>query len=287
MNPFTRLLQDPPPSMAFEISESGIAFARLRPKLELGFQPLAANVISVSPLRDNIIDSDKFTEAVRTAAPPNGKRRDVALVLPDYCIRIALLDFDSFPSDAKEQASLIRFRMKKSVPYDVESAALSYVPQSAIGKRHDVVVAAAPLEIVSRYEAPFRAAGMNPGFVTTSAIASLNLVAAGDTAVLAKLSGRVLTVMVLEKSNLRLVRSLELAGADLAEVASDLYPTFVYIEDQLGTKAARLLLCGFERLPDAAARFESELAISVERLPAQENNAGLLGYLQSAGQSVA
>ncbi len=51
------------------------------------------------------------------------KRRDVALILPDFSARISVLDFDQFPTDPKEQASLIRFRLKRSVPFDVESAA--------------------------------------------------------------------------------------------------------------------------------------------------------------------
>ena len=79
-----------------------------------------------------------------------------------------MLDFDSFPTDAKEQLSLVRFRLKRSVPFDVESAAVSYCAQPAADKKVDVVVVMAPLEIVARYEAPFRAAGMNPGLVTTS-----------------------------------------------------------------------------------------------------------------------
>ena len=244
-------------------------------------------------MKDNILDPDKFGLAVRAAAPPNGsrKRRDVGLVLPDYCARIAVLDFDSFPSDAKEQLSLVRFRMKKSVPYDIESAAISYYPQPAGGKRCDVVVAVAPVEIVSRYEAPFRAAGMNPGLITTSAIAALNLVQPHGISVLAKLSGGALTVLVLEKNLLKLVRSIELGPADLDEIAADLYPTFVYIEDQLAAKADKLILCGFEGLPGAAERFQHELEIPVEplrcaALQVEETNAGLLGYLQSVGQNV-
>ena len=90
----------------------------------------------------------------------------MALILPDYCTRLAVLDFDSFPSDAAQQLSLIRFRLKRSVPFDVESAAISYWAQPAADKKMDVVAAVAPLEIVSRYEAPFRAAGMLPGLVT-------------------------------------------------------------------------------------------------------------------------
>ena len=127
-------------------------------------------MLAVTPLKDNVILPDELSFAVRDLAPQNGnrKRRDVALILPDYSTRIAVLDFDNFPSDAKEQISLIRFRIRKSVPFDVESAAISYYVQPAEGKKCDVVVVVAPLEVVSRYEAPFRAAGMNPGLVTTS-----------------------------------------------------------------------------------------------------------------------
>ena len=50
---------------------------------------------------------------VGCAPSPKRKRRDVALILPDYCTRIAVLDFDNFPSDPKEQVSLVRFRLKE------------------------------------------------------------------------------------------------------------------------------------------------------------------------------
>ncbi len=76
---------------------------------------------------------DEFSHAVRALAGTQAarKRKDVALILPDFSARIAVLDFDNFPSDAKEQAALVRFRLKRSVPFDVESAAVSYWPQTA------------------------------------------------------------------------------------------------------------------------------------------------------------
>src|ERR671928_152293 len=131
------LLQDPPPSMAFEISEAGIASARIGARAELEFFPLKAGTLSVSPLKENVVDPDEFSMAVRAVANTQAskKKRDVALILPDYCTRMAVIDFDSFPSDPKEQASLVRFRMKRSVPFDVESAALSYWAQPGDGKK--------------------------------------------------------------------------------------------------------------------------------------------------------
>jgi type IV pilus assembly protein PilM len=290
--PISALLQEPPPVLAFEISEAGISVARMGAKTELDFRPLKTGVLSVSPLKDNVLMPDELSLAVRELAPVNGsrKRRDAALILPDYSTRIAVLDFDSFPTDQKEQLSLVRFRLRKSIPFDVESAAMSYCVLPAESKKYDVVVVVTPLEVVSRYEAPFRAAGMNPGLVTTSSLAALSLVDDGGITVMAKVTGHALTVMVLHHGRLKLVRCLEIAGTDIAEIAADLYPTFVYIEDQLGAKAERLLLCGFgERMETARQQFQHELAVEVQPVrsplgPPSENNAGLLGYLRSLGR---
>ena len=52
---------------------------------------------------------------------------------------------------------------------------MSYWAQSGEKGKTDVVVVLAPLEIVSRYESPFRTAGMNPGLITTSCLAALEL----------------------------------------------------------------------------------------------------------------
>jgi type IV pilus assembly protein PilM len=286
---FTSLLKDPPPVMAFEISEAGVTVARLGPKTEMDFRPFKPGAVSVSPLRDNIVDIDEFAGVVRAAAGQQAgrKRRDVTVILPDYCARTAVLDFDSFPSDPKEQSSLVRFRVKKSVPFDVDSAAISYCAQPAGNKKYEVVVVIAPLEIVSRYETPFRNAGMTPGLVTTSSMAALELAPETGLNVVAKLSGRVLTVLVRDKGTLKLVRCLELPSASLADVASYLFPTFVFVEDNFAARAEKLFLCGFGGSTDEAGRhFRDELGIEVEALRSPlgapgENNAGLLGYLRS------
>jgi type IV pilus assembly protein PilM len=293
LNQLKRLIEEPPPSVAFEISEAGIAGARIGSKTELDFRPLKPDVLSVSPIRENILDPDEFSLAVRAIANTSSsrKRRDAALVLPDFATRTAVLDFDEFPSDAKEQLSLIRFRLKRSVPFDVESAAVSYWPQAPGTKKTDVLAVVAPLEIVSRYEAPFRAAGFNPGFVTTSTIAALELAPEAATSVLAKLSGRVLTIVVREKHAVKLVRCLEVPSQALDDVAAVLLPTFVYVEDNLEGRVEHLFLCGFgARTEEAQRRFQEELGVLVEPLRSplgvpSESNAGLLGYLRSIARN--
>jgi type IV pilus assembly protein PilM len=287
------ILQDPPPAMVFEISEAGIAAARVGSRAELEFQALKPGTLSVSPIRENVLDPDEFLLAVRSLSGTQAarKRKDVALILPDYAARISVLDFDQFPKEPKEQGSLIRFRLKRSVPFDVETAAMSYYMQPAADGKVDAVVVMAPLEIVSRYEAPFRSAGLNPGLVTTSSLAVLDLAPEAGLSVLAKLTGRVLTVLVRDKSHLKLVRCVELPSTQLYDIEAVLVPTFVYVEDNLGRSAETLLLCGFGAETDEAARhFAAELQVNVEPLRSPlgvpgENNAGLLGYLRSIAKN--
>lgn len=286
------ILIDPPPGMAFEVSEAGIAAARIGHHTELDFRPLEPGVLAISPLKENVLDEAAFKAAVKALAATHTARRgkDATLILPDFSTRTTVLDFDTFPSDVEDQLALIRFRLKRSVPFDVESAAVSYVAQPG-PKRFDVVVVMTPRDIVSRFESPFRAAGLNPGLVTTSSLAALELAPEGGLTMIAKLTGKSITLLVRDKATLKLVRCLDLPSNELEDVTAVLVPTFVYMEDNLGGRADKLLLCGFgARTEDAKRQFEQELTVEVDELRSPlgvpgEHNAGLLGYLRSVARN--
>ena len=286
----TSFLKDPPPTHAFDLSEMGISFVRVAEPSGSSFTPFDPGVLMVSPIHDNIQQSQVVEHQILSIAPPNGHRkRRAALILPDYCARIAVLDFDNFPSDPEEQLALLRFRMKKSVPFDVDSAVLSYAaqPRGREGAKIEVLAAVMASEIVGRYEAPFRAAGFHPGMVTTSSLAALNLMTPDHITMLVKLSGRILSVLVLDRSAVRLARCVELDGTRIEEIESVLHPTVAYIEDELKDKPKRLWLCGFgSESVEFAQRWQDEWGVSVEPLRSRfgtpgRNNAGLLGYLES------
>jgi type IV pilus assembly protein PilM len=292
-NPLMKLIQDPPPDYIFELSEAGLAY--VRPGMaQPAFEPLEPGVIAPSPIHDNVLKADALADTVRTltSASTGRKRGRAVLILPDFSARVAVLEFDSFPTDPKEQHSLVRFRMKRSVPFDVESAVVSYYPQAARGKGAEVVVVAAALEIVSRYEAPFRAAGLHPGLVTTSGIAMLELERRPNISVIARMNGRVLTVLVQQSGVLKLVRTVELTETKHEEIMGVLFPTIAFIEDQFQTKPECLLFCGMGEVEG----WEADLGTPVEILRSRfgtpnQFNAGLHGYLQSmsagAGASAA
>ncbi len=277
----THLVKDPPPDHIFELSEAGIAYARNR---ETGFQIFEPGVLAVSPVADNLLRPDAVMSALARIAPPNGnKRRPATVILPDYATRVSLLDFDSFPSSPEEQLPLVRFRVKKTIPFDIDSAAVSYWAQPASAKagakKIEVVAVTVAMEILARYEAVFRNANLYPGEVTTSGLAALNLYTASGVAVIAKLTGNVLTVMAVDNGQLKLFRCLTIEEGSDQEILAVLNPTFAYIEDELGQKPEKLLLCGFAK-PIEGLNVEMEPLRSRLGTP-NAYNAGLLGYLEA------
>jgi type IV pilus assembly protein PilM len=292
MGSFANLFKDPPPTHVFELSERGLAFAEVAEPGHAGFTPFDAGVLQASPVHDNIQQPTIVEERIRASVRANGKhKRRAALILPDYCARVAVLDFDSFPESHEERLALLRFRMKKGVPFDAETAVVSYAVQprkkEADDAKVEVLAAIVASEIVTRYEAPFRGLGFQPGMVTTSTLAALNLVDAEESSMFVKLSGRVLSLIVLQGTQIKLARCIEL-DTDLAEeIDSILQPTVAYIEDELKATLGRVWLCGFDDQRLALARrWQADWRAPVEPLRSRfgtpnANNAGLLGYLES------
>ena len=280
-----RLLADPAPDLSFEISTQGLAYAVRGGSPQ--WTSYEAETLRISPIEDNILRNDSFLKAIREAAGPETgrKRRTAVLILPDYAARMAVLDFSQFPSDPDEQRALVRFRMKKTVPFDVDAAAVSCFvqPRKGSAKEVDVLATLVSLEILAKYEAPFRVAGLWPGRITTSTLAALDLVPADGCRVLVKLANKVLTIAVTMGGSLRLLRCVELATADEEELGGVLYPTLAYLEDELKTRPQSVHLCGLGSLP-------SDVELPVEPLESPfgapgATNAGLLGYLAAGGRN--
>ena len=272
------VFRDPPPEFAFEISANGIAMSRTRPPASVQHASLPPGTVVPSPAMENITDMTAFTAAVNKLVPAGG-RRTAALILPDNAMRLAVLDFESIPEKEEEKMALVRFRLRKTVPFDVDSAAVSYCVQPG----NKILVAVAPAEVIAQYEAPFVAAGLQPGVVTPAALALLELLPPAGSYLVAHRNSGALAVLVIGNGVLTLARSLELsndAADPIDEIVSDLYATRVYVEDQAGARPDRLYLAGFGREADrVAVRLSSELDVEVEVV--REEYPGLAGYLRS------
>ena len=98
---------------------------------------------------------------------------------------------------------------------------------------------------------------------------------------IAKISGKTLTVMVLRGEILKLFRCVALEEVTEEQILAVLQPTFSYVEDELAAPAERLTLCGFAPGALSGIRCEKDVLRGSFGAPGAFN-AGLLGYLEGA-----
>lgn len=274
------LVEEPPPSFAFELGANGISHWQAG---QVRFEAV--------PGIDHQTDAVVLAEALAGITPsPNGnRRRAAALILPDRSARVSLMDFDQFPRKPEDQHALIRFRLKRTVPFDIDTAILRYQARPRGANKVDLTVAAIAVETIAPYEAAFRMAGFHPGFVTIAGLSAASLAAPGSISL--RLSGMTLTLSYFTQTELGLFRCLELQAGTLDEILNVVDPTLAYLEDERRTRPTRIDICGLGSMSaDLAAHLRETWKLETQPLRSRlgtvdANNAGLYGYLDSMGVS--
>lgn len=283
-----RLLPDPVPSLVFEIGEGTVEGVRRNG------DEIQAHAERKLPAAEDSDGESGFADALREAigalleaiGPAPGP--DAAVLLPDTDARLAVFEFETVPRRAKDMRLAIKERFHHGLPFDAKSARIAWRVQP--GPRPVPVLAtAAADDAVRRCEAAFEGAGLQPGYVGLSTATALNLVTDPAMTLVLKASGHTMTLAAVEDGIVRLVRRIALPDgfdgdldAAVREILPDLLPTLVYVEENFGRPAARLLVCGLggslQSVRDALA---GEVGCPVEPLAdaSMPGGAGLRGYI--------
>ena len=277
-----RWLSDPPPDQFFEIAEYSLAWASPRDPAQHQHETLAERGLMASPSTPNVLKPQLYRDAL-----PTGKRGTAALAIPDYATRMAILDFEQFPGNETEAMALLRFRLRKSVPFHIEEAQVSYAVQLTEPQRTEVLAVAIARPILEEYERMLVEAGYRVGLVMPSTIAAIPLCKSEQKGItlFAKSTGSTLAMLLLEGGRVRLVRSLDLTSDEDGPKPA-LQQTLAFAEDQLGQPVLRIVLAGFgEETNDLGQRIERDFGIHCEPLRsrfgvASRENAGVLGMLE-------
>jgi type IV pilus assembly protein PilM len=190
MSLFASWLASPPPDAAIEIAPESVSAAvigaRGKDAVVQGYasEPLPHGAVAASLTAHNILDRPAVVMALRTVLDRLGTRpRRVAVILPDLAGRVSLVRFDRIPARGEDLEQLIRWQLKKSAPFPVEDAALSFTASARTADgAGEFVVALARREIVREYESVCEEVGSHAGLVDLATLSVVNLVLAGDDA---------------------------------------------------------------------------------------------------------
>jgi hypothetical protein len=252
---WVRLLADwlralPHPALAVEISPLQIAavrWSRVGQIEDVAVEPLAPGALLASPVEANLADVPALRTALTKACSKlQVKDQPVTLLLPDPVIRVFVQHFDDFPRAHREALPMLRWKLRKSIPFEIDDAVLSYNRQTGRKAGVDVVTVLARQRIVREYEQLAESAEMFPGVILSSSLAALTLLDAQKPTLFARVSGTTLTTVIVQKDMLCGYRCTELS-VPVAELTpkmflDEIYPMAAYFQDtwQEGIQSVRV-----------------------------------------------
>jgi type IV pilus assembly protein PilM len=272
--------------VACEISAEAIVAGRARQqgdRLEVyTAKELPEGAVTPDLTEANVLRGDWLRDVIKAALDEvAGRSRDVVAILPDAAVRVVLLDFETLPEKREEAEAVVRFRLKKSLPFDVEKARVSYQVQTGSYSKELKVIAAVGLaSILDEYEAAFRDVGYAPGVVLPSMLAALGAVDAARPTLVVKVDPFTTSIAILERQQLLLFRTLENArGRNITgeQLAEDVYPSVVFFQDTYKLDVERVFVAGLSDSEMALQSLHAQTGVEVQELVGTEQASEFAG----------
>jgi type IV pilus assembly protein PilM len=261
--------------LAIEVAPDRIAAARWSRTGSLdgyAVESLPPGAVFPSAVETNIVNSAAVKAAVANVCDRLRSRdEDVALILPDTVIRVFVQHFEDFPRSSADAIPMLRWKLKKSVPFEADETLISYMRQAPREAGVDVVTALARLRIIREYESLIEGLGLYPGVVLSSSLAAISLLEDEKPTLLARISGSALTTAIVRRGVLCGYRCTELPahGANLTPqmLLEEIFPVAAYYQDTWQETIQSVRVAGLgNRLPEFIPPLENEFHCDVRSL---------------------
>jgi hypothetical protein len=262
-------------SLAVEVGPERVAAARWSRTGSLdgyAVESLPAGALIPSAVETNIVNGAAVRAAVTSVCERlRSHDEDVAMILPDTVIRVFVQHFEEFPRSAAEAEPMLRWKLKKSVPFEADETVISYMRQAPRESGLDVVTALARLRIIREYESLVEGLSLYPGVVLSSSLAAISLLDDEKPTLLARVSGSSLTTAIVRGGILCGYRCTELpargAGLTPQMLLEEIFPVAAYYQDtwQESIRSVRVAGLG-SRLSEFVKPLEDEFHCEVRSL---------------------
>ncbi len=254
MSILTSLRESAAPAVAVEIALGRVSAASLEWR---GDQPvvaahaseaLADGALVPSLTGANLHDRAAVLGALNRVLERMGKPRRIGLIIPDVVARVSLVRFEQVPSKTQDLDQLVGWQVRKSAPFAIEDAQVSYVPGIRAEDGQEFIVTLARRDVIQEYEALCSEAGAHAGLIDLATLNVINAVLAGSGApsadwLLVNIAADYNTIALLRGPYLIFFRN-RVSEAD-GTLADLVHQTAMYYEDRLkGAGFSRVILAG-------------------------------------------
>lgn len=150
---------------------------------ELHSLPLAEGLFGTGPLGVPVGESAQLAATLRLLVARTAKPvREASVVLPDAWARSMVLELGDLPEDPAARLEVLRFRVKRMVPYRVEDLRIEAVPIVAAlaGDQAHSLVTLANASVCAMIEDAFESCGIRVGQLSGATFATLQALLASS-----------------------------------------------------------------------------------------------------------
>ena len=257
LSPIRQVFKSPRPLWACEFTSRHVIVAGVdashKKVAGRAVEPLPLDVVQASLGGKNLIEPDTARDITKDAIRRAGVRGyEMSVVIPDDSSRIALVTAENLPGKGEDREAFLRWKLKKAVPFDVDTAQIAYQilgpHQGSNDKGVDVMVALSPRSIIQEYEELLERLDIYAGYVVPSTIAAMNLRPEGpstarpEDVLFVKVAPDSIATTIFQNSRPRFYRRV--AEMPLYDAV---YPTMMYYQDKLGgTTLSSATVCGYD-----------------------------------------
>lgn len=228
------------PPTAIEITRRGVLAAYRSQSGQMpsyAFEALPADAVVPRIDEPNLRPPEVVAAAIRSAVERvSPLSRELTVVLPDSTTRVFILDFDTLPGNHSDILGIMRFRLRKVVPFDVENAEISYQVLPSRETKCRALVAIIPEQVLAEYENAVHAAGYESGAVLPSGLAGIAALASPEPILIASVAETSLTTSIVCFNDVLLYRTHDIPEDPAlrdSELQRDIAIAAAYFEDQL------------------------------------------------------
>jgi len=212
-------------------------------------EPLSEGALVASLTSTNVVDRPSVGGALGRVLDRLGWPRRVAVVVPDPVAKVSLVKFEQVPARAQDLDQLVRWQVRKSAPFALEAAQVSYVAGRRSADGQEFLVSLARRDVIEEYEQLTAAHGAHAGIVDLATFNVVNAVLEGSTPpdsadwLLVNVAADYATIAILRGRHLIFFRN---RTNETDGTLTDLvHQTAMYYEDRLGGAGfSRVILAG-------------------------------------------
>ena len=296
------------PNVGIEINSDCIRLATVTPRKgriqvdHMDSIAIPPDSVQINPFKPNILEWEPVSAALKSLWFRNRNRPPkICLLLQDRTALAFQLSLETTPSSEKECLELIRFKLKKNVPFRVEDARIGYFIDSGTHDFHsaNLWVTVMNPQVLHQYEELIHATlGAECGLVDLATFNLMNLAHAeihsqgweNEDHLYVNLNRNYISLAITQKEKLMFFRSRELERHNgiIEEALAEIHPTILFYLDKLGGQQfARAFLYSQESSEELARSLEQAhnvKAVSLNPVSTMRDSklfAPLLGLLMS------